>query len=146
MIININAIKKEESGFCFLRDAELNQKCGLIAYVPGEFFCGTTKMTLHEALGTNFGIDGFYKDFKSVLSYLNKTVLRSKKHMETFCEFYPNSKIFEGIDVMNGFRIDTEKYVYFLKCCLDENKTVSKHDFYIFCYNKSVLEQFCKAA
>lgn len=142
MEINIKSVRKEEEKYLYTLDQNQNksERTGFIGYLRGDFDTSgngffTTWFDGMEELKN----DQFHTQFDNVINTLRTKeyrFLHNRDSMKKAVADFPNSRISGCSYQQYGFRIDTDDYIYFLRC----NPVKGDYNFYCYCFQRYLFE------
>lgn len=135
---SIRSIKPEEQKYLYAQSQQLKMQCGAIGYLRGDFSSdGNGFFTTWFDQNNRLNTDEFKSEIDEVINDMRTEVLKSRSAMSKYCDEHSDSS-FEGAYCTEyGFRRDTEKYAYLLRC----NPTAGDYNFYCWCFVKEWLDR-----
>lgn len=148
MDMTIRPLRAEEQKYTFAQSQQLNAQTGAIGHLRGDFGSeGTSFYTTwfdeNEALKS----DAFKAELDDVINALRFNenyggLLKSRSAMLRYGTAYPDSIFEERYTAEYGFRIDTDSYVYLLRC----NPVKGDYNFYCWCYQNPAFDRHLQNA
>lgn len=143
--MEIRAMTQEEQKYTYRQSTQLEGQTGSIGYLRGDFANSgygfyTQWFDTREYRKT----EEFQSEFDEVINALReeKELLHNRYDMKTFARQYPDSAFEGNCGTEYGFRADTEKYAYLIRC----NPVKGDYNFYCFCYEKKWLDRHMENA
>lgn len=144
--ITLRTMTQAEHNYCIAQSQQLNNQCGLVGYLHGDFGRAGDQLytTLFEG-NSELKTEEFSKEFDEVINDLNddpkhRGVLHNLEDMILLCTTRPNSHI---SDIRNyGFRADTNKYSYMIHCI----PYADDCNFYIYAYDRASINRHIQKA
>ena len=133
-------IKLKEENRLFYSDTGETKKLGCIGHLRGDFgHDGKEFWTTwfpHENHEKNDEV--FREIFDRVINLCREkgNPLCSRGDMRAYCREYPECRLETGYSPTWGFRIPTQEYMLYLRCCPD---VVGDYNFYVYAYDKQML-------
>ncbi len=138
--MDIRPITETEQKYTYTQSRQLVMQTGCIGHLRGDFDrSGTGFFTSWSDHGTGYKTESFKTELDDVINTLRfekDGLLQNRLSMCRYAGKYPESA-FEGNFCREyGFRVDTEKYSYLIRC----NPTPGDYNFYVYCYVKDWLD------
>lgn len=140
-VMNLSTLDRVEENLFFSMDEQADRRNGCIGHFRGDF--GNGKQFFHDWFphqGDKLNHEPFKSDFQRVVDWLRQdySPLKDLDSMKAFCRRHePYSKMEKAILPSHGFRIDTQRFQYMLRCFPQRGD----YNFYIYCYDKQAREQ-----
>ena len=140
-IMELSVIDESEAHLFYSADAATDRINGCVGHLRGDFGKGTEFWTTwwpHQ--GDCLNIEPFKRDLDRVVSWLRQSCapLKNLQSMASFCSLREdNAKVPKTSMPTYGFRIDTARYQYMLRC----HPYRGEYNFYIYCYDKQSRER-----
>lgn len=144
--MEIRAITKEEWIYVYSQSMQIQGQTGSIGHLRGDF--GSTGKAFYTTWNDH-NKDRKTEEFKG---YLDKVIndlrteayglLAGRKEMCEYVRRFPDSAFDGNYCTQYGFRVDTEKYAFLLRC----NPIKGDYNFYCYCYIKEWLDRHMKSA
>ena len=135
-----------ERKYTYAQSSQLQGQTGNIGHLCGDFgSSGNEFYTSWFDTRPQWKSDEFKKDLDSVIGALHSEehgLLQSRLQMARFGRDNKESEMKGAYTAEFGFRADTEKYAFLLRC----NPTKGDYNFYCFCYVKEWLDKHIEAA
>ena len=146
MELNIRPLKYEERKYTYAQSQQLRGQTGSIGRLRGDFDSGgfgfyTTWEDHCKSLKT-LELIAELDDVVNELRSDNYGLLKNRYAMASYVEEQPESTMKGSYTKEYGFRVDTEKYSYLLRC----NPSKGDYNFYVFCYEKEWLDRHMENA
>ena len=136
----------EEHKYTYAQSNQLKGQTGSIGRLRGDFDSdGYSFHTTWEDHVKPLKTDSFQAEFDDVVNTLRVKkygLFTTRKDMAETVKKYPESKMDGNYTSEYGFRADTEKFSYLIRC----NPTSGDYNFYIYCYLKSSLDNHISKA
>ena len=140
-VIDFYTIDMRSEELFYSQDEEQDRKNGCVGHLRGDFGSGTEFWTTwwpHQ--NDRLNKEPFKGDLDRVVNWLRQDAypLKDLQTMQKFCRGYEQcAKIPEASLPAYGFRIDTKRYQYMLRC----SPARGDYNFYLYCYDKAAREQ-----
>lgn len=134
----INPLTIEERKYTYAQSTQIQGQTGSIGHLRGDFGSGEQFYTTWDEHNSRLKTPEFSSELDDVINTLRSNdcgLLKSRRSMKDFAGNYPESGFKGSYTTEYGFRVDTEKYSYLLRC----NPTQGDYNFYCFCYQKEWL-------
>ena len=146
MPLNIRPLTEAEQKYTYKQSTQLEGQTGSIGYLRGDFGKhGNEFYTSWFGRSTQWETDAFKSELDEIITALRSDeygLLKDSAHMNHYGRSHDDS-IFEGNYCTEfGFRVDTEKHAYLLRC----NPTKGDYNFTCHCYVKEYLDRHMKNA
>lgn len=135
--MEIRTLTPEEQKYTYKQSMQLQGQTGSIGYLRGDFaYSGYGFYTTWFDIRAQLKTDEFMAEFNEVINSLreDKGLLHNRYDMGSVGRQNPDSEFQGNYCAEYGFRVDTEKYAYLLRC----NPT---QDDYCYCYVKEWLDK-----
>ena len=145
MEIIINPLTIEERKYTYAQSTQICGQTGSIGHLRGDFGTGEQFYTTWNEHSSSLKTPEFISELDSVINELRSSacgLLKSRRSMVDFARKNPESSFKGTYTTEYGFRVDTEKYSYLLRC----NPTQGDYNFYCFCYQREWLDNHMKKA
>lgn len=141
----IRCLTTDEQKYTYSQSMQLEGQTGCIGHLRGDFSSSgngfyTTWFDTREELKTG--------EFKSSLDDIinalreDKGLLHNRHDMRAFAWKYPDSAFQGNCCTAYGFRVDTDKHAFLLRC----DPTKGDYNFYCYCYVKEWLDRHISRA
>lgn len=141
MELSIRPLNFEERKYTYAQSQQLRGQTGSIGRLRGDFdSSGYGFYTSWEDHRKDLKSNEFQNELDEVINTLRSDrygLLENRAAMVEFIRDYPESAIKGNYVKEYGFRVDTEKYAYLIRC----NPTKGDYNFYCFCYEKDSLDR-----
>lgn len=120
------------------RTSQLKGQSGSIGHLRGNFGSGEQFYTTWDEHNGRLKTPEFSSELDDVINKLRSNahgLLKSRRSMADFARKIPESSLKGAYTTEYGFRVDTEKFSYLLRC----NPTQEDYNFYCFCYQREWL-------
>lgn len=146
MNYSLRAMVEEEIKYTYDQSQQLKGQTGSIGYLRADFGAnGTNFYTTWFDHNTNLKTDEFKSEFDEVINELrfeDSGLLSSRGSMLNYARSMPNSSFKGAFDTEYGFRVDTEKHSYLLRCYPKKGN----YNLYCHCYVKDYLDKHIRSA
>lgn len=137
----INPLTNEERKYTYAQSQQIRGQTGSIGHLRGDFGSGGKDFyTTWDEHNSRLKTSEFASEFDDVINYLRSDecgLLASRRSMVDLARKNPESSFKGAYTTEYGFRIDTEKHSYLLRC----NPTQGDYNFYCFCYQREWLDK-----
>ena len=144
--MEIRPLLKQEQNYIYAQSSQLDGQTGKIGYLRGDFDSdGEGFFTAWFDSRPEWKTDEFKAELDAVINALRSRKLRllvGRNAMRNFVKKFPDSTIQGSRGSEYGFRVDTEKYAYLLRC----NPTKGDYNFYCYCFIKKWLDHHVSEA
>ena len=143
--MEIRALTSAEQKYTYAQSTQLEGQTGVIGHLRGDFASsGYGFYTTWFDTRPQRKSDEFKAEFDEVINSLreDKELLHNRYDMSLFARRFPDSAFKGNYCTEYGFRVDTEKHAYLLRC----NPTKSDYNFYCYCYVKEWLDRYISNA
>ncbi|MCX4325480.1 MAG: hypothetical protein OSJ59_21390, partial [Lachnospiraceae bacterium] len=138
--MEIRALTQPEQKYTYAQSMQLEGQTGCIGHLRGDFapsgygFYTSWTDTREQWKTDEFkaGLDGVIKALRE-----DKGLLHNRYDMGAFTKQFPESSFKGNYCTEYGFRVDTDKHAFLLRC----NPTKGDYDFYCYCYVKEWLDK-----
>lgn len=142
MELSIRLLCYDECKYTYAQSQQLRGQTGSIGHLRGDFgsSAGFSFYTTWEEHQPHLKTEEFKAEFDEVINTLRSEeygLLRNRPAMNNFARSYPDSSYQKDYPNKCGFRVDTEKYAYLIRC----NLTRGDYDFYCFCFVREWLDR-----
>ena len=146
MELAIKPMSYEERKYTYAQSQQLRGQTGSIGRLRGDFdSSGTGFFTTWEDHRRDLKTSEFKNELDDVINALRSDeygLLAGRSAMSRFARQYPDSTMKGNYTMEYGFRVDTEKHSYLLRC----NPTKGDYNFYCFCYKRESLNRHIETA
>lgn len=138
----------QERMYMYAQSQQIKMQTGTIGYLRGDFdSSGKGFYTTWTDLNQSRKTDEFKAEFDEVINALRFDakyggLLAGRSAMQECVHTHPDSAFEGSYTTEYGFRIDTEKYAYLLRC----NPTKGDYNFYCWCYEAEHLDHHIQQA
>lgn len=144
--MKIRPLTEEEQKYTYAQSQQISMQTENIGYLRGDFGRdGKEFFTTWTDRAEPYKTDEFKAELDDVVNALRSQeygLLQNRSAMTEFVRQHPDS-MFETDRVMvSGFRVDTEKHAYLIRC----NPVQGDYNFYCFCYVSEHLDRHMKNA
>lgn len=144
--MEIRPTKPEERKYTYTQSMQLQGQTGSIGYLRGDFGSGGSDFyTTWNDHRKQWKTDEFKSELDAVINALRSEeygLLKSRPAMSEYARHAPDSSFTGNYCTEYGFRTDTEKYAYIIRC----NPIKGDYNFYCFCYVKEWLDKHIQNA
>lgn len=144
--MEIRVMEQEEQKYSYQQSMQIQGQTGSIGYLRGDFGrTGTEWFSTWFDFWERWKTDEFKAEFDEVINALRSDeygLLKDRSEMQHYAEQFPDSAFMGNYKKEYGFRVDTGKHTYLIRC----NPTKSDYEFYCYCYVTKWLDQHIKNA
>ena len=141
MELPIRQLYYDERKYTYAQSQQLRGQTGSIGHLRGDFGSGGQEFyTSWDEHNSRLKTPEFSSELDEVINALRSEeygLLKSRPGMAQFARKYPDSAFKGSYTTEHGFRVDTEKHAYLIRC----NPTKGDYNFYCFCYVKEWLDR-----
>lgn len=147
MDMTIRPMKQEERKYAYQQSHEITMLTGSIGYLRGDFGRGEQFYSTWFEKEYERKNAAFIEEFDDVINALRGDpqfhgLLKSRDAMKKCCREQPETSFEGNYCTEYGFRIDTERFSYLLRC----NPRSGDYEFYCFCYERRFFDRHLKSA
>lgn len=146
MAFTIRPLHTDEQKYTYRQSTQIEGQTGSIGYLRGDFGAGGKEFFSswfdHRR---NLKTDEFKSALDEVINALRSEeygLLNSRTAMAQYAEKYPDSAFQGSYTTEYGFRADTEKHAFLIRC----NPTRGDYNFYCYCYMREWLDRHIEKA
>ena len=144
--MEIRPVTPNEWKYTYSQSMQLERQTGNIGHLRGDFdSSGQGFYTTWDDHRKQWKTDEFKAEFDEVVNALRSEeygLLKSRSAMNEYVRRFPESSFKENYCTEYGFRAETEKYAYLIRC----NPTKGDYNFYCYCYVKEWLDKHIQKA
>ena len=144
--MEIRALTPAEQKYTYAQSMQLEGQTANIGHQRGDFdSSGYSFYTTWTDTRTQWKTDEFKVEFDEVINALRSDkygLLKSRSDMSAFARQYADSAFKGSYCTEYGFRVDTEKHAYLLRC----NPTRGDYNFYCYYFVKEWLDKHIQKA
>ena len=144
--MEIRALTPAEQKYTYAQSMQLEGQTANIGHLRGDFdSSGYGFYTTWTDTRTQWKTDEFKAEFDEVINALRSDkygLLKSRSAMSAYARQYADSAFKGCYCTEYGFRVDTEKHAYLLRC----NPTRGDYNFYCYCFVKEWLDKHIQKA
>lgn len=144
--MKIRPFTETERRYSYTQSMQLQGQTGSIGYLRGDFDkSGYGFFTSWFDHRKHLKTDEFKAEIDEVINALRSEengLLKDRPSMTKYAGQYPDSSFDGNFGTESGFRVDTEKYAYLIRC----NPTPGDYNFYCYCYISEWLDKHMKNA
>ncbi len=144
--MSIRPATPEEWKYAYTPSSQIQEQTGCIGHLRGDFgSMGNSFYTTWTDHMEKWKTDVFKKELDQVINYLRSDecgLLAGKKGMAGYATIFPDCMFFGDYCTQYGFRVDTNKYVFLLRC----NPMKGDYNFYCYCYESQRLDRHIERA
>lgn len=143
--MDIRPLTPTEQKYTYAQSMQLEGQTGTIGHLRGDFATtGYGFYTTWFDTRPQWKSDEFKADLDTVINALreDKGLLHNRYDMSAFARHFPESAIKGNYCTEYGFRVDTGKHAFLLRC----NPTKGDYNFYCYCYVKEWLDKHIQKA
>lgn len=142
----INPLTIEERKYTYSQSQQISMQTGFIGYLRADFGRnGNEFFSTWNEHRENWISKELKAEFDDIINYLRSDecgLLASRRSMVDYARQNPESGFKGNYTTEYGFRTDTEKYSYLLRC----NPTQGDYNLYCYCYEKQWLDRHIESA
>ena len=139
--MEIRAIAPNEWKYTYSQSMQITGQTGNIGHLRGDFDSGGYGFyTTWNDHRPQWKTDEFKTELDEVINALRSSeygLLQNRPAMSEYARRFPDSAFKGNYCTEYGFRVDTEKYAYLLRCY----PTKGDYNFYCYCYVKEWLDK-----
>lgn len=144
--MEIRPLKETEQKYTYTQSMQLAGQTGCIGHLRGDFGRdGYGFYTSWDDHQSQWKTDGFKAELNDVINALRSDeygLLKNRSAMRRYAAGYPKSCFLGNYCTEYGFRAETEKHAFLIRC----NPTQGDYNFYCYCYVKEWLDRHIKNA
>jgi hypothetical protein len=144
--MQIRPLTETERKYTYIQSQQIVGQTGCIGHLRGDFGSnGNSFFTSWNDYRDNLKTDEFKADLDNVINALRSEeygLLENRSAMRHFAAKHPGSDMDGNYCTEYGFRAETDKYAFLLRC----NPTQGDYNFYCYCYVKDWLDSHIKSA
>lgn len=144
--MEIRPLTEKERKYTYAQSMQIMGQTGCIGHLRGDFDRdGNSFFTSWDDHRKELKTDEFKAELDDVINALRSEeygLLQNRSAMRHYAAQHPESYFEGNYCTEYGFRAETEKYVYLLRC----NPTQGDYNFYCYCYVKDWLDGHIKSA
>lgn len=137
-------IQDGEQIYSYSQSQQINMQAGFIGYLRGDFGTGDKEFFSswfdHRR---DLKADEFKNELNEVINALRSDeygLLKNRTAMAQYAGKYPDSAFQGNYATEYGFRVDTEKHAFLIRC----NPARGDYNFYCYCYVREWLDRTCR--
>ena len=144
MNLNIREMLPKERDYAYTQSYQLMSQSGCIALMRGDFGNGgRTFYPDYEDQIKQYRTDEFAAEFDSVIKEFYKVgILADRDSMLEYCCARPDGRFMGNFSREYGYRVDTDKYTYLLRCI----PAPGDNNFYCYAYVSDLLNSHMEKA
>ena len=144
MNLNIREMLPKERDYAYTQSYQLMSQSGCIALMRGDFGNGgRTFYPDYEDQIKQYRTDEFAAEFDSVIKEFYKVgILADRGSMLEYCCARPDGRFMGNFSREYGYRVDTDKYTYLLRCI----PAPGDNNFYCYAYVSDLLNSHMEKA
>lgn len=140
-MLNIKPLEEKERKYTYRQSAQLEGQTGSIGYLRGDFgSSGNEFFTGWFNIQKDLKTEDFKAELDEVINALRSDeygLLKSRRAMVKYVKRYTDSAFRGNYCTEYGFRVDTEKHAFLLRC----NPVQGDYNFYCHCFVKELLNE-----
>lgn len=143
--MEVRALTQPEQKYTYAQSMQLEGQTGCIGHLRGDFdSSGNGFFTSWDDHRAQWKTDEFKAELDEVINTLRegKGLLHNRRDMAAFARANPDAAFTGSYCTVYGFRVDTEKHAFLLRC----NPTKGDYNFYCYCYVKEWLDKHIQKA
>ena len=142
----INPLTEAECKYTYAQSTQIEGQTGCIGHLRGDFGSGGNEFfTSWFDHRRDLKTDQFKNELDEVINALRSEEygpLKSRTDMSQYAKSRPDSAFEGSYTTEYGFRADTEKYAFLIRC----NPTRGDYNFYCYCYVREWLDRHMEKA
>ena len=142
----INPLTEAECKYTYAQSTQIEGQTGCIGHLRGDFGSGGNEFfTSWFDHRRDLKTDQFKNELDEVINALRSEeygLLKSRTDMSQYAKSRPDSAFEGSYTTEYGFRADTEKYAFLIRC----NPTRGDYNFYCYCYVREWLDRHMEKA
>ena len=142
----INPLTEAECKYTYAQSTQIEGQTGCIGHLRGDFGSGGNEFfTSWFDHRRDLKTDQFKNELDEVINALRSGeygLLKSRTDMSQYARSRPDSAFEGSYTTEYGFRADTEKYAFLIRC----NPTRGDYNFYCYCYVREWLDRHMEKA
>lgn len=148
MEMTIRPLRAEEQKYVYAQSQQIKMQTGMIGYLRGDFdSTGTDFYTTWFDEVESRNTDEFRAELDEVINALRFDeqyggLLAGRSAMQQYGRSHPDSIMEGSYTTEYGFRIDTGKFAYLLRCIPEEGD----YNFYCWCFEENSLDRHLEQA
>lgn len=139
--MEIRPLTQEERKYTYPQSMQLQGQTGSIGHLQGNFGIGGTEYNQSWIdYWERYKPDDFQRELDGIVNELRSGecgLLADRNTMKAYVAAYPDSAFHENHNKEYGFRIDTDRHAYLIRC----NPSANDTHFYCYCYKSEYLER-----
>ena len=139
--MDIRPLTEAEQKYTYTQSMQIQGQTGCIGHLRGDFGSnGNGFYTSWDDHWEKWKTDKFKAELDDVINVLRSGtygLLQDRAAMSRYAAQYPESAIKGNYCTEYGFRVETEKHAFLIRC----NPTPGDYNFYCYCYVKEWLDQ-----
>lgn len=144
--MEIRPLTEAERKYTYTQSMQIQGQTGCIGHLRGDFDrSGTGFFTSWEDHREQWKTDEFKTELDDVINTLRSDaygLLKNRSAMIGYAEQYPESSFKGNYCKEYGFRAETEKHAFLIRC----NPSLGDYNFYCYCYVKKWLDDHIREA
>lgn len=144
--MEIRPMAKEEQKYTYRQSMQIQGQTGNIGYLRGDFGNrGNEFYTTWNDQRQSLKTGEFKAELDEVINVLRSKkygLLESRRQMSAYVSRFPESAFQGNCGTEYGFRVETERYAYLIRCSLIKGD----YNFYCFCYVGEYLDRHMENA
>lgn len=136
----IRPLHSDEQKYTYRQSTQIEGQTGSIGYLRGDFGSGKEFFSSWFDHRRDLKTDKFKSELDEVINALRSEeygLLKSRTDMTQYAAKYPDSAFQGNYATEYGFRADTEKYSFLIRC----NPARGDYNFYCYCYVREWLDR-----
>ena len=137
--MEVRALTQPEQKYTYSQSMQIEGQTGCIGHLRGDFdSSGNGFFITWDDHWDRWKTDEFKAELDEVINALrgDKGLLHNRRDMAAFARANPNSAFKGNYCTEYGFRVDTDRHAFLLRC----NPTKGDYNFYCYCYVKEWLD------
>ena len=139
--MEIRPLTQEERKYTYPQSMQLQGQTGSIGHLQGNFgIAGTEYSQSWIDYWERYKPDDFQRELDGIVNALRSGecgLLADRNTMKAYVAAYPDSAFHENHNKEYGFRIDTDRHAYLIRC----NPSANDTHFYCYCYKSEYLDR-----
>lgn len=144
--MKIRPLNTDEQKYTYTQSTQIEGQTGCIGHLRGDFGSGGKEFfTSWFDRRRDLKTEQFKNELDEVINALRSEkygLLKSRSDMSQYANNCPNSAFEGSYTTEYGFRVDTEKHAFLIRC----NPTRGDYNFYCYCFVREWLDQHIEKA
>lgn len=143
--MKIRPLHMDEQKYTYAQSTQIEGQTGNIGYLRGDFGTGNEFYSSWFDRRRDLKTDEFKNELNEIINALRSEeygLLKSRTDMSQYAKNYPDSAFQGNYATEYGFRADTEKHAFLIRC----NPARGDYNFYCYCYVREWLDRHIEKA